>query len=90
MITEFEYCKNTYIYDDQSGWIEKPLYGGKLTEKICPIFHETPTEMTLDHISHTDSEKVYILRAILHGYAYGVGKGERLKATELRRSLGID
>lgn len=90
MVTEFEYYKDTYIYDDQSGWIEKLLYGGKLTEKICPIFHEAPTEMTLDHISLTDSEKVYILRAILHGYIYGVDRGERLKATELRRALGID
>ena len=90
MVTEFEYYKDAYIYDDQSGWIEKLLYGGKLTEKICPIFHEAPAEMALDHISLTDSEKVYILRAILHGYIYGVGKGERLKATELRKALGID
>ena len=90
MVTEFEYGKDTYIYDDQSGWIEKLLYGGKLTEKICPIFHEAPTEMNLDYISLTDSEKVYILRAILHGYIYGVDRGERLKATELRRALGID
>lgn len=90
MVTEFEYGKDTYIYDNQSGWIEKLLYGGKLTEKICPIFQEASTEMTLEHISLTDSEKAYILRAILHGYSYGVDRGKRFKATELRRALGID
>ena len=90
MTIKFEYGKDNYIYDDQSGWVEKLIYGGKLTEKICPILHEAPIETDLDHISLTDSQKVYVLKAILHGYVYGVGKGERLKATELRRSLGID
>ena len=97
MIVRFEYGKEQYKYDSDRGWITKPnpKYPDAVNfeTKVCPVFRELfskkdpLTEDPLDDFRHED--RIYILKAILHGYSFGYDSGASAKAYDIRRALNI-
>lgn len=88
---EFEYNKELYIFNSESGWIEKPGKSLIYSEKICPVGGYDSLEDSLTTVLLTlSTEQIrIILRSILHSYLYGHDAGEKAKASELKRALFI-